>query len=504
MAHSQNHYTTMGANEMENLVIRFLTSLASLASWRDTISFVNDHHQTLAHLAVLFRYIALLEKLVEWGVDLDVQDMNGWTALHCAYLCENWECVRILRCAGADEDLEDDLGRLPVDIFSPRTSYTRASTPSSSDGTSSPARIPSDGAGDWENIHSATFHPCNFEVSGTAKDQPASGAHTSDSRSRGKPLVSISSPSSDNSNESWVQEFDENVRILDSPTDPIPSAPSALLQSHQVTQASRSSQHATSYPLATSVSRGSFHLHAPTRELAEVHHSLPGIPPSDLTPTFLLPFSPVMNYRAESSSDLSSASLPSQHASPMSTPSPMPPNTPLQSSWPYLNPQMHRPDSSASHHQNMLQTGFETRVQRLPRPSPSPSHMSIRYDPPPHPPSSWPRFGTTTPYHPDEKTQKEVVDERKMPPPPLVHESGYSYTPHSKVEKDKKQFEDGGSRQNETTKANAGWMSAEKERGVFVRRFADQALTATVDGAKGQVVDLQQRDRHHYTKHGNS
>jgi len=94
-----------------------------------------------------------------------------------------------------------------------------------------------------------------------------------------------------------------------------------------------------------------------------------------------------------------------------------------------------------------------------------------------------------------------------MPPPPLVHESGYAYTPHSKVEKDKKQFEDGGSRQHETTKGNAGWMSAEKERGVFVRRFADQALTATVDGhgqAKGQVVDLQQRDRHHYTKHGNS
>jgi hypothetical protein len=517
MAQSQRHLAPISANEKENMAFRFLASLVNSPSWQDTISFANDHNQTLAHLAVLFRYTALLEKLVEWGMNLDVQDLNGFTALHCAYLCEDWECVRLLRCAGADEDLEDNLGRLPVDIYSPSIGHTRASTPSS-DGTSSPPRILSEEE-DWESVPRTALQASSFEEAGIVKGQPGPEAHTSNSHSKGTPLVvSLSSPSSDASNDSWIQSFDEKVQILDSPTGPTSSAP---LQSRQVGQPSRVNQHATHYPPATSASTGPFHLHESTREPAPARHPSPGTPVSDLTSSLPLseaglPFQRLMNHRGGSGSDLSSAYPPSHCTSPMSTPSPMPPETPLQSSWSYHSPQMHRPDSSASYHQNMLHAASEAKGQRPHWPSPSLSHASMRYDPPSHPPPHWLRFGAITPYL-DEKSQKETVDERKVltgsshlaPPPfpPPVHESGYAHAQQSKVEKNKNQYKKDDIRERETThtQGNASWMSAEKEKDRHVRRSAERELTP-VDGhgqAKGHV-NSQQRGRQHYTQHRNS
>lgn len=513
MAQSQSHFAPISANEMENLAFRFLMSLVGSPNWRDTISYVNGHHQTLGHLAVLFRYTALLEKLVEWGVDLDVQDLNGFTALHCAYLCKEWECVRILRCAGADEVLEDNLGRLPVDIYSPRTGYTRASTPSS-DGTSSPARISSEGEDDWENIPGDPLHPSGLEVPGVVKGQPASEAHTSDSHSGGKPsVISVSSPSSGDPNDSWVKKFDEKVRIIHSPINPTSTFPS---QSRPVAQGSQLGRHTTPYPPSTSVSTRSFYLHEPTRELATSHHPSPGTPTSDLTSSLPLsdagpPFSRAMSQRGESSGDLSSIYPPSHSISPMSTPSPMPPATPLQSSWSYyLSLQMHRPDSSASYHQNMPHARSEARVQQLRRPSRSPCRTGIRYDPPPYPPPVWSRFGAITPYL-DEKAQKETVDERRVfigsshlspsPSPPPVHESEYARMKHLKVEKNDKEYKDD-IPAPETTKGNTSWVK-EKER--LGHRFAEHTLTPIdAHGRAKHQVNLQQRGRHYHTQHGDS
>ena len=38
---------------------------------------MKEHHQTLAHLVVLFRYTTLLDKVAQWGIDVDEQVING-------------------------------------------------------------------------------------------------------------------------------------------------------------------------------------------------------------------------------------------------------------------------------------------------------------------------------------------------------------------------------------------------------------------------------------------
>ena len=503
MAQSQHHLAPISANEMENVAFRYLASFVGSSCWRDMISFTNNYNQTLAHLAVLFQYTALLEKLVEWDVNLDVQDLNGFTALHCAYLCKDWECVRLLRCAGADEDLEDNLGRLPVDVYR-RTGYVRSSTPSS-DGRSSPACIPSEDE-DWENVTRDALQPSSFEVTGVVKDQPGPGTNTSDSHSKGKPLIiSLCSPSSADSNDSWIKAFEEKARITDPPID-LTSSPG-----RRVSQPSRVGQYATPYPAATSASTGPFNPHESTREPATAaYYPSPGTPASDLTSSLSLsdtgpPFARVTN-RRESGSDLFSVYPASLCTSANTTP----PRTPLHMSWSSHHPHMYRPDSSAS-----LHYGSDARLQRLHWPSPSPSRAGIRYDPPSHPPPSWQRFGAITPYL-DEKTQKEAVDERKIlmgsshlptPPPPFLppaHEYGYAHTYQLGSDKNKKQSKKDHNRERETihTQGNNSRMSAAREKEQFARRFTEQALTPVDShGLAKDQVNIQQRDRHHCTQH---
>ena len=96
---------------------------------------MNEHHQTLAHLAVLFRYTTLLERVAQWGINVDVQDVNGFTALHCAYLCGDLGAVQILQGYGADEDVQDSLGRRPLDMYIPRENIPREKGSPSSDRT---------------------------------------------------------------------------------------------------------------------------------------------------------------------------------------------------------------------------------------------------------------------------------------------------------------------------------------------------------------------------------
>ena len=505
MAQSQHHLAPISANEMENVAFRFLASFVGSSCWREMISFTNNYKQTLAHLAVLFQYTALLEKLVEWDINLDVQDLNGFTALHCAYLCKDWECVRLLRCAGADEDLEDNLGRLPVDVYR-RTGYVRSSTPSS-DGRSSPACIPSEDE-EWENVTRDALQPSSFEVTGVVKDQPGPGADTSDSHSKGKPSIgSLCLPSSQDSNDSWIKAFEEKARIADPPID-LTSSPG-----RQVSQPSRVGQYATPYPAAAPASTGLFHPHESTRDPATAYYHSPGTPASDLTSSLSLsdtgpPFARVMSHR-ESGGDPFSVYPASLCTSTMSTPSPMPPETPLHMSWSNHNPHMHRPDSSASYHHNILHYGSEARLQRLHWPSPSPSRAGMRYDPPSHPPPSWHRFGAITPYL-DEKSQKEAADERKIltgnSPPfvPPAHEYGYAHTQPLGLDKNKKQSKKDHHREHETThtQGNNSRMSAAKEKEQLARRFMEQPLTPVDShGPVKDHVNIQQRDRHHSTQH---
>jgi hypothetical protein len=50
-----------------------------------------------------------------------VQDVDGFTALHCAYSYRDLDSVGILKRYGADEDIEDNLGRRPLDMYIPST-----------------------------------------------------------------------------------------------------------------------------------------------------------------------------------------------------------------------------------------------------------------------------------------------------------------------------------------------------------------------------------------------
>jgi len=92
--------------------------------------------------------------------------------------------------------------------------------------------------------------------------------------------------------------------------------------------------------------------------------------------------------------------------------------------------------------------------------------------------------------HPDEKSQKEAVDERKIftrsspfpptPSPPPLHVSEYAYMKQQKAEKDKKQPREDDIRKRETTKGN---------------------FSVDAGGqAKGQINEP--RGRHHYTQRG--
>jgi len=172
-AQPTSQFSSINPGELEGWTLLFLASLADKPSWEDTVSLVNAHHQTLAHLAVLFRYTTLLKKVAQWGIDVDVQDVNGFTALHCAYLCGDLDSVGILKGYGADEDIQDNLGRRPLDMYIPSTNDPGRGSPLS-DHTPSPAQRPTTSEGDWERVSMASSQLGSFSDHEATIDLPAS------------------------------------------------------------------------------------------------------------------------------------------------------------------------------------------------------------------------------------------------------------------------------------------------------------------------------------------
>ena len=199
---------SMDAGELEGWTLRFLASLADKPSWENTVSLVNEHHQTLAHLAVLFRYTTLLKKVTQWGIDVDVQDVNGFTALHCAYLCGDLDSVGILKGCGAGEDIQDSLGRRPLDMYISGTNDPGNDSPLS-DRTSSSAQGPPS----RDKIVSMTSQQGGFRNHEATMDLPASRhqpLHTRESTTSSSVIsasISMPSPASSNSvrDEEWIK-----------------------------------------------------------------------------------------------------------------------------------------------------------------------------------------------------------------------------------------------------------------------------------------------------------
>ena len=101
---------------VETSLIEALSFLQSRPKFHEIVSTPNEYHQTLAHLSILYDYPSLLSRLVEWHIDLTIADVNGLTALHCAYMKGNLDSVQILRRGGASEIVTDRLGRTPSEL----------------------------------------------------------------------------------------------------------------------------------------------------------------------------------------------------------------------------------------------------------------------------------------------------------------------------------------------------------------------------------------------------
>jgi len=63
----------------------------------------------------------LVQRLVDWGIDLNIKDMNGFTALHTAYLCGDLSITDTLEQRGAIQLSLDILGRPPIELASGAT-----------------------------------------------------------------------------------------------------------------------------------------------------------------------------------------------------------------------------------------------------------------------------------------------------------------------------------------------------------------------------------------------
>jgi hypothetical protein len=101
----------------ESAFLEILSTIKHIPDFSQHLAAVNEYGQSLLHLAVHLRYRQLVHHLVEWGAGLDIQDINGFTALHCAHLCEDDSTVTILTRSGASLSILDALGRLPTDLF---------------------------------------------------------------------------------------------------------------------------------------------------------------------------------------------------------------------------------------------------------------------------------------------------------------------------------------------------------------------------------------------------
>jgi len=104
-------------DETETAIIQALSPLQNTQDFEEVISKTNDYKQTLAHFAVQFGYTDLLRRLVGWNIDLSIADVNGFTALHCAYKKGDKACIDVLLEKGAPETTLDALGRAPSHLM---------------------------------------------------------------------------------------------------------------------------------------------------------------------------------------------------------------------------------------------------------------------------------------------------------------------------------------------------------------------------------------------------
>ena len=224
LAPNQGDRPPIDDRELEELGVRFLASISHPQNWSIILSLAGENHQTFAHLCVFTGCTGLLAKVVDWGIDLDVQDISGWTALHYAYLHEDWGCVQVLKDAGANEYIMDKLGRIP-----------RMCQHIESEGAGREATSSSMGE-DWLDVSRISASPEDFTLHNTRMILPPPRRNPSDITSGvgidASPMPIPGPPSEGSSNaddESWMQAFN-SIQISESPP-PLARAPSSITSS---------------------------------------------------------------------------------------------------------------------------------------------------------------------------------------------------------------------------------------------------------------------------------
>jgi ankyrin repeat protein len=60
------------------------------------------------HMAAVCRNLEIMDRLIEAGADLNVQDVNGFSPIICAVAKDKTEVTLCLAGKGADVDIKDD------------------------------------------------------------------------------------------------------------------------------------------------------------------------------------------------------------------------------------------------------------------------------------------------------------------------------------------------------------------------------------------------------------
>ncbi len=118
----------------ESAFLDILSALKPLPEFPRLLATVNEQGQTLLHLAIYLRYRDLVQKLIHWGIDPNIRDVHGLTALHAGYLCDDPFVVGFLEAEGATPFVLDELGRSPSELAASFSSATGITTTGKDEG----------------------------------------------------------------------------------------------------------------------------------------------------------------------------------------------------------------------------------------------------------------------------------------------------------------------------------------------------------------------------------
>ena len=97
----------------ESAILDILSALNHLAEFSQLLAIVNEQGQTLLHPSLISRVSPETNQL---GNRPNVRDVNGFTALYAAYLCDDPFVADILRARGSTPFVLDELGRSPAAV----------------------------------------------------------------------------------------------------------------------------------------------------------------------------------------------------------------------------------------------------------------------------------------------------------------------------------------------------------------------------------------------------